>query len=245
MNEKNTLIIEGLKDCLELLEKKSGIIEKVLWAEKYIKLQDLENIQKLTKKNNVLLEKVNLKIFYKLKKTKTTQGFIALIKKPQHTLKDLKKTSSIVVLDSVQDPGNVGTIIRSACVLGFDAVVLTKGSVRLDNQKLLRSIKGYITDIMIFEDIEIMEMMDFLQMNSINLYAADMKGIDIISSKLLIKKPLAIFFGSEGRGLSQKVLEKAKLISIKMCRNGQSLNVAVSAGIILFEAGKKWIQKRN
>ena len=142
----------------------------------------------------------------------------------------------ILVLDDIQDPGNLGTIIRSAVAFNFDTLVLSRGTVDLYNPKVVRSTKGMIFNInVIVRDLEtyLSELEDY------EIYGTDVDdGIDIKNEHIPPK--VAIVIGNEGRGISEEVKKYCKKnIYINMNDKCESLNAGVSASIIMYEVMNK------
>lgn len=139
----------------------------------------------------------------------------------------------IVLLDSVQDPGNVGTIIRNSVAFNIDTVVFSRECVSPYNDKVLRSTGGMIYNInIIISDLD--SIIDEIKSNGIKLYGTSLKS-SISLEKMPISDRYAICFGNEGNGVSDNVLSKCDLnIRIDMNSKCESLNVGVSNGIILY-----------
>ena len=144
--------------------------------------------------------------------------------------------NKLLVLDNIQDPGNLGTIIRSAVAFKFDTVVLSTNTVDIYNPKVVRSTKGMLFNInIITKDLD-----TFLDnLSDYTIYGTDVtNGIDI--RKENIPSKLAIIIGNEGNGISNKVKEKChKFIYIGMDKKCESLNAGVSASIIMYEVYHK------
>ena len=145
--------------------------------------------------------------------------------------------SNVIILDGVQDPGNLGTIIRSAVAFNVKNIVLSKTSVDLYNTKVLRGCQGMNFHLNIIRD-DILDIIDDLKDNNYTVYGTDVvNGIDIKDVKKSGK--YAIIMGNEGNGISGEVKDVVdKNIYIKMNENCESLNVGVSASIILYELSK-------
>ena len=143
----------------------------------------------------------------------------------------------ILVLDDIQDPGNLGTIIRSAVAFNFDTLVLSHGTVDLYNPKVVRSTKG-----MLFKtNIIVRDITSFLlELDDYTIYGTDVtNGVDIKTESIPSK--VAIVIGNEGRGISDEVRELChKFIYLKMNSECESLNAGVSASIIMYEVDNKW-----
>lgn len=180
--------------------------------------------------------------------TNTPQGIMALIKMPEISLDALKTSddSIFAVIDGVQDPGNVGTIIRTADAFGAGGVILTRGCADLYNAKTLRSTMGSVFHIPVIREAEAANIKDFLRRHS--LFTA-VTGVDTNASEIQevrLDFPLALVFGSEGRGVSGELTGLGDImIKIPMAGAAESLNVAVAAGIAFYEALRQHGSKAN
>jgi len=161
-------------------------------------------------------------LFDALSDTKTSQGVIALFERPQ--FKDVFNDNVVVALDGVQDPGNVGTIVRLAAAFDCGGVVLLPGSADAYGPKAIRASVGAILTVPVVSMTR-----EELLGRDWPLFAADANGnaIDPPSRRAVI------VFGSEGSGVSHEVAERATKIAIPMSKRIESLNVASSAAILL------------
>ncbi len=146
-------------------------------------------------------------------------------------------TSNVLILDGVQDPGNLGTIIRSAVAFNIKNIVLSKTSVDLYNTKVLRGAQGMNFHLNIIRD-NLLDVIDVLKENNYTIYGTDVvNGINVKDVKKDGK--YAIIMGNEGNGISPEVKNIVdKNIYIDMNEKCESLNVGVSASIILYELSK-------
>ena len=166
------------------------------------------------------MEKISL-----LKNAPSVMGVVKL--KENNTIKGNK----IVVLDNVQDPGNVGTIIRSSLAFNVDTVILSKDSVNVFNDKLIRSSEGTIFNVNIVV-MDTIEAINTLHEMKIDVYYADMYGENEVSE--IKPEKYALVLGSEGKGISKAVKEMAdKGVKLQMNSKCESLNVAVAGSIIM------------
>lgn len=143
----------------------------------------------------------------------------------------------LLVLDDIQDPGNLGTIIRSAVAFAFDTIVLSRGTVDLYNPKVVRSTKGMLFGI----NIIVRDIPSFLsELEDYTIYGTDVNnGVNI--KEETIPEKVAIVIGNEGRGITEEVKEHChKFIYINMNDKCESLNAGVSASIIMYEVANKW-----
>lgn len=147
-----------------------------------------------------------------------------------------KPGNKILILDNIQDPGNLGTIIRSAAAFNFDTIILSDDTVDLYNPKVVRSTKGMLFNI----NIIVRNLDSYLkELDEYTIYGTDVNnGIDI--KKESIPEKTAIVIGNEGKGISDTVKKYChKFIYIDMSSKCESLNAAVSASIIMYEVYKK------
>ena len=142
----------------------------------------------------------------------------------------------IIVLDDIQDPGNLGTIIRSAVAFNFDTIVLSTGTVDLYNPKVVRSTKGMLFNI----NIIVRDLDTYLsELDDYTIYGTDVtNGINIKDE--IIPEKIAIVIGNEGKGISEEVRKHChKFIYINMSDKCESLNAGVSASIMMYEVDNK------
>lgn len=167
--------------------------------------------------------------------TESPQGVIAIAEVPVHALADLSGRSSlrILVLDAVQDPGNVGTILRTSAALGADATIALPGTVDLWNAKVVRSAMGAsFHHPAIHSSYELLK--EFLGEANVVLWGADAAGEPLDSMQPPAR--LAVAVGNEGAGLSSTVRQlAASFVSLPIPGPVESLNVGVAAGILLHQ----------
>ena len=167
--------------------------------------------------------------------TETPQGILAVAATPTRSLDPLAAAdrSRFLVLDAVQDPGNVGTLIRTAAALGATATVALPGTVDLWNAKVVRSAMGahFLHPALhcTWDELRL-----FLDKARISLWGADVRGSMAGAESAPTRLALAV--GNEGAGLSDQIRQAcAQLVSLPLAANVESLNVAVAAGILLYE----------
>lgn len=175
-----------------------------------------------------------------LSESRTPQGILGIAKRPQFELAQVvdKASSLVVVLEEARDPGNVGTIIRTADAAGADAVVLAGESVDPFNAKAVRSSAGSVFNIPVVTDVSAHTVVAHLDALGINTVATSLAGdTDLYSPEFLhsLQDPVAWFFGNEAHGLTPEV--EATLnqrVRVPIHGQAESLNLAISAGICLY-----------
>lgn len=141
--------------------------------------------------------------------------------------------NKVIVLDDVQDPGNVGTIIRTAFSFGYTSIVLSNHSVDVYNQKVIRSTQGALFHMPIIRG-DIIELLQELKQQGITLYATSLHEATPLQQTLK-KTPCALIFGNEGNGVSKDVIDYSDHKVFIEMETFESLNVAVAAGICMYE----------
>lgn len=221
--DKNDYVfLEGEKQLVEAINNNSQI-EKVFvidtkyeeFAKKYQKIKEIVAVS-----SNVI---------EKLSSTKTPQGVIAIVK--IESLKLRKPNGNYLVLDNIQDPGNMGTIIRSA--VGADFLdIYSINSVDFRNDKVVRSTMGNIFKVNIFQTNN-QEFIENFKNWNLPLYSADFGGENIFEFKP--ENKFGVVIGNEGNGVSEEISNICtKKITIPMKNNLESLNAGVSSAIIMY-----------
>ena len=185
--------------------------------------------------SGVEVAEVSEKDFRSAAETESPQGVIAIGEVPERSLDtlDVAGVCRLIVLDGVQDPGNAGTIVRTAAALGATATIALPGTVDLWNPKVIRSSMGAQFQHQAFH-AGIDDLLSFLAAKKIDLWAADAGGSPLENGRAPVR--LAIAVGNEGSGLSPAIRAKAqRIVSLPIARNVESLNVAVATGIILYQ----------
>lgn len=193
---------------------------------------------------NYSYEVVADRIFVSMSETVTPQGMLALVQMPVYgietILADAKK--GILFLDDLRDPGNLGTIMRTAEGAGMSGVILSRESVDLFNPKVVRSTMGAIFRVPFYYAEDLAEAIDCLKQRQIPVYGTMMRG-SIVYDVPDYRMGAGIVIGNEANGISEKVAAHlTQTIRIPMEGNLESLNAAVSAAILMYEVAR---QKRQ
>ena len=237
VRESNRLfLIEGTR----LLEEANRRGTKI----KYLIINEMvKNMPRINQDCQVLRLPNNL--FKEVSDTINSQGIIAVIEQIEISLADiiLGANPLIVVLNGIQDPGNLGTIIRTSAAAGATAVLLTRGTVDLYNPKVIRSTMGSLFQVPIVNGLDDEEAVKWLSHNLINIIVADLDSEEYYYSANL-KSSFALVIGNENSGPNE-IWRKAayKQIKIPILGSTESLNAAVAAGIILYDAVRQRLCK--
>lgn len=171
--------------------------------------------------------------------TESPQGVLAQVVMPSHSLDDLlstDRTPLLVIVDGIQDPGNLGTIVRTADAMAATGVVLLKGTVDLYNAKTLRSTMGSIFHLPVVTVDDLVYLLDLLAAKNIKLVVGEPRLGEPIQT-LDLTQPVALVVGNEANGVSAQILNQADLrATIPMLGRAESLNAGVACSIMLYEA---------
>lgn len=181
------------------------------------------------------------KAFAAISDTQTPQGILCLVKQKKRDLTEAlqKEHPFLVLLEDLQDPGNVGTILRTAEGAGVDGVIMTRNCVDIYNPKTIRSTMGSIYRVPFFIIDDLDRTLEVLREYEITTFAAHLKGKNDYDRENY-RRGTAILIGNEGNGLSDHLSEQADcLVKIPMCGQLESLNAAMAAGIFMYEAARQ------
>ena len=228
--EEGLFLIDGLREIKEALKNKVEI-SQIFYCEQLV-----ENFGELEKFGQELI-KLSPEAFKKACYKDSPDGVIALAKIKEKTLKDLKisKKPLFLVLESVEKPGNLGAILRTAQAGGVGAIILTDQKTDIFNPNVIRASQGFVFSIPVVK-AEFAETVEFFQENKIKTFATSLKAKKSFA-RADFTGASAFIFGTEADGLSEKWQKAAnELIKIPMMRPMDSLNVSVSAALVIFEA---------
>jgi TrmH family RNA methyltransferase len=192
----------------------------------------------LLSKTRAEVMEVPAKTFAALSGTETSQEIMAIVTPPVHTWKDcLSNPGLVVILDGIQDPGNAGTIVRSAEAFLAASIIFLEGSVHVPNGKFLRATAGSIFRLPYLEYQKRPALMSNLRARNLTLYALAAKA-DVAINQADLRKPGALVVGNEAQGVSPELLACATGLRIPTA-HVESLNAGVACSIALFEAARQ------
>ncbi len=186
-------------------------------------------------------EPVSEEVLAKMSDTKTPQGVLCLVKIPQYTLEHLlnRRNGVFVVLEDLQDPGNLGTIIRTGEGADIAGVIMSKNTVDIFNPKTIRATMGSIYRVPFVYVQDLGEAIRALQKTGIAVYAAHLKGQQYYDA-FDYTKGSAFLIGNEGNGLKEETAEKADTyVKIPMAGQVESLNAAIATTLFMYEAARQ------
>jgi len=222
-------IIEGQKSVMELLAQRPDLVEAIYYKHG-LKILWEKSIESLA-------FEISDELFDELSQLDNNQGVMAVVRLSQPTDFTFCTDKWYLLLDAIQDPGNLGTIIRTADWFGFDTILLAKGTVSPYNSKVVQASMGSVFRTQLIENVIIEDFQNHLT-SDFKLVVADMEGISL---NQLDKKNLSnggiIVMGNEGNGVSEEYKNKSSMkitIPKSIASSSESLNVAVATGIVLY-----------
>ena len=226
MNAKR-FIVEGYHLVNEA--SKTNLLEAIISTDE----------KELKKINNVKRYLVNDAIINKIATTTNPQNILGIVKMLDHNITNLvpiikENKTKLIMLDDVNDPGNLGTIIRTAAGLGYDGIIMSPNTVDLYNEKVIRSTQGVMFKIPIIKANlqEVIKLLKKEKVFCIGTALTNAKDVKHITKK----DKFAICLGNEAKGISKEVLDNMdENVRIAMKNDVESLNVSIAAGIIMYE----------
>ena len=221
-------VAEGMQCAREALVAHSGPQIETLYLTSNGRLK-VEEIADLTRFNVV---DVSDEVMKEMSETITPQGILAICTIPTIDLNSiaLNEKRKFIYLSEVQDPGNAGTILRSADAFAMDAVITSPGSVDMYSPKVVRSTAGSLWHIPIFESVPLHDLLA-LGVKAFSLGASGSQSLDAFDSA----GDVAAIFGNEARGLSTtQQVDAIEVVSIPMPGNAESLNLSAAASIVMY-----------
>ena len=234
--QTGTFLIEGKRE-IELALKGGYELETILFLPEIISDREIKNF---VKSSEVEIIEISKEVYQKLAYRDTTEGILAIAKTKSLALSDLKlsKNPLILVGESLEKPGNVGAILRTADAANIDAVIIVNPKSDLYNPNIVRSSVGCLFTRQIAVGTT-EEVIAYLKGNNINIYSATLQDSTEYHTQNYTT-PTALVVGTEATGLSEKWrTESTKNIIIPMQGEIDSMNVSVAAAILLFEAKRQ------
>lgn len=236
-NKSNKYIIEGFRLVQEAFKAKVDI-DYLIVTEESIEKIDQFLLNYISE--DIKIYKISDNLFKELISTENPQGILAVI---NMNIMPLESNGNFYLLcDKLQDPGNLGTIIRTAHAAGVQGIILTKGTVDIYNEKTIRSTMGSVFYIPIHYDDDNLSLVKNLKEEGFNLVATSL-DTDKNFFDVNLKGKVLLTVGNEGNGVSSEVLDIADTkVKIPMPGNAESLNVAIAASVIMYEKVRQSIR---
>lgn len=237
--EEDLFVAEGLRMSQEIPKDR---IHTLYISESFQKNKECEKLVKGVRH----VETVTDEVFKALSDTQTPQGILALVRQYHYTLDEVAKTASessvpahLMILERLQDPGNLGTIIRAGEGAGVTGILMDKDTADIYNPKVIRSTMGSVLRVPFVYTDDLKGALHTLKAKHIHLYAAHLDGKNSYD-KEDYRGDIGFLIGNEGNGLSEEIASMADTyIRIPMAGQVESLNAAVAASVLMFETARQ------
>jgi TrmH family RNA methyltransferase len=228
------MIFEGEKLVSDILKNKFPV-ETLIIEKNYYQSMNESLLQDFISEIWV----VDLGVLNKLSELKNPSPLMAIVKMRKNSKIKPDKSGSIILLDNIQDPANFGAIFRSAAAFSIDLIVISGESVKLNNRKFLRAAQNSVLKLKYLKIDNMEKFLKNIAKSKINVYTTSAYGNKISISPDEIKKPCLVIFGNEGHGISSKTLNLYQTVCIPQSKRIDSLNLAISSSIIMYEITRK------
>ena len=235
--EEKQFVVEGVK---MVSEAPADRLVKVYVSETF-KADNEEFLERMNYDSigKDVLEIVTDNVFMRMADTQTPQGIMAVVRMSDTDLEGIlsdKRNPLLLIIENLQDPGNLGTIVRMAEGAGVTGIIMSSNTVDIYNPKTIRSTMGSLYRVPVIYVDDICEAADVCKSKDVAVYAAHLKGTANYNKKDYTK-PTAFMIGNEGNGLTDKLADKAdEYVRIPMQGEVESLNAAVACTILTYEA---------
>lgn len=232
----NAFLIEGVNLIEEAL-KNEAHINSVVINDSFLGNTFYTELMGLLTERNIPVSQIPDTLFNYIAETENPQGIMAIVEKPTYNYEDILKRqgANVLVLDRIQDPGNMGTIIRSADASGMDCVISVKGSVDFYLSKVVRSAAGSMFRVPVFQMSSIEAIILMLKENNKKLITSSPYA-SIYHYDISLVEDIALIIGNEANGVCETFINHSDYtIKIPMLRETESLNASIAASIIMYE----------
>lgn len=231
--EQGLFVVEGIKMFREVPR---DLLVKTYVSESFFKKEENRSLVEACE-----TELVSDAAFAAISDTKTPQGILSVVKQQEYAQKEIldKKAPFLLLLEDIQDPGNLGTIFRTAEAAGVSGIFMSSGTADIYNPKTIRSTMGAVYRMPFCYEEDLSAVMRELKQRRIRTYAAHLSGACEYFAQDY-RTGCAFLIGNEGNGLSDALAAQADTyIKISMSGQAESLNAAVAAAVLMFEARRQ------
>ncbi|UCE08412.1 MAG: RNA methyltransferase [bacterium] len=232
--EQELLLIEGFHLCLEALQSDFTVATLLINPDN-LPPQKVNEIIQIARNKQVEIIEIQQYEVNQLADTVNSQGIFCIVQQKKYNLTAIlnKDNKFIILINEGQDPGNVGTIIRTCDWFGIDAVLLSNGTVELFNPKVIRSTMGSIFHLPIIEGVDLNMLLPRFKQHHYHIFGTDVNG-EYPYHQINYPVPLVLVVGNENQGIDKKLWRYFdKIVKIPSYGKAESLNMALAAAIII------------
>lgn len=236
-DSEKVFLVEGIRMFREVPE---GSLLEIYAAQSFFE-KEKKLVEKKAAASGIRAELFSDEVYGYVSDTKTPQGILCVVKQPEKSLREVLagERPLLLVLDNIQDPGNLGTIIRTAEGAGVTGIVMSADCVDIYNPKVIRSTMGSVYRMPFVYTDDLAGTVRELKQAGIYVYAAHLEG-RCAYDEVPYQGKCAFLIGNEGNGLREEIAACAdQYIRIPMCGQVESLNAAVAASVLMFEGARQ------
>ena len=236
-DEEGVFLVEGIRMFRETPKR---LLKEVYASESFYK-KEKHMTDEALKGSGAHLLILSDTVFGYVSDTKTPQGILCVVRQLDHSLEEAAagRAAHMIVLNRLQDPGNLGTILRTAEGAGVTGILLDQECVDIYNPKTIRSTMGSIYRMPFYYSQDLKKDIGCLKAKGICIYAAHLNGRQDYD-EADYTKPCAFLIGNEGNGLDEEIAQQADTyIKIPMAGRVESLNAAIASSVLMFEAARQ------
>lgn len=233
---KKRFIVEGINIVEECIDNNYPVVN-IVYSDELLNVKGGKELFNKISSDPRTIHVPN-KLYKEISNIKNPQGIMAMAEFRSNSIDelDLNRNSFILLLDRLQDPGNMGTIIRTADAFGIDGIIVTEGCVDVYNPKVVRSTMGSIFRVPIFHEPDEVLTIERLKEKGVRIYSTSLEGSQYIH-ETNFQDASVLIIGNEASGVSPYLYSVSdRLIKIPMVGEAESLNVAIASSIIMYEA---------
>lgn len=234
--EAGVFLVEGIRMFREIPPER---IEEVFMTEAFYK-KNIDEVKKVLKlydgsgKSKAHIEMVSEEVYAKLSDTVSPQGIMAVVDAFEYELNDMLEGNYLLMLEDIQDPGNLGTMFRTAEAAGVTGIIMSRDTVDVYNPKVIRSTMGSVFRMPFVYVDDMVGTINWLKQSDYGVYAAALEGANRYDQVEYSNKK-AILIGNEGNGLKETTVKAAsEAVFIPMAGKVESLNASISAAVLLY-----------
>ena len=235
--ETGLFAAEGIRLFEEIPRER---LEQVFISESFLEREDSRHILKKAEQKEIFCVKDS--VFEGMCDTRTPQGILALVRRQDRSLDEILALSArpfFMMVENLQDPGNLGTILRTGEGAGITALILSRGTVDIYSPKVIRSTMGSLFRVPFLYVEDMAETVSMFRQKGIQVYGAHLEG-SVAYDEPDYTGPSAILIGNEGNGLTERTAQAcSRKVRIPMEGAVESLNAAMSAGILMYEVHRQ------
>lgn len=239
-------IVEGTRIVHDALQD-GAKVEYILFCDAFLHTANGKKLLQILSKKNFKIYHIPDKLFQDISDTQTPQGIMAVLSYQEFNLQDIISNSQgfFILLDRIQDPGNLGTIIRTADAAGASAVLMSKGCADLYNLKTIRATMGSGFHFPIIQGIgDTQEIICQLKENDFKIISTDLTA-ERYYYQIDYDGKIAILIGNEANGILPEILEGSDaVVKIPILGKAESLNASIAASIVMYEAARQRLSQK-